>query len=385
MRTTTSAHRIVFWTMTLVLVAGTLQAKSPLERLNPFSWGSSKSSDKPEPVPQPTASQKAELQMTLARSLEREDKLEQAIVIYNDLLKKDDDRIEAYQRSAIVNDQLGNFEESDKLYRAALKREPKNAELHCDRGYSLYLQDRDAEAEKTLRQALTLNPRLARAHNNLALVLAHNGKDEQALAEFSQGGCHEADARVNLAFCLMARKEWIKARQQLELASTADPNAPAIGPALAYLRAKAPAQVAGTVAAISRPEQPIAKTMPALMDTIPPNTVATTTSYEVAQFASELPFVTAASAPWTQTKSLDYAVPLEQAAIERRESVAQRAYSDDKHVKLVVPAGAPSTVGTPPEDAAAMPANPPLGVASPRLKSEIRFVVHREPINTLKR
>src|SRR6476620_4440318 len=157
MRTTTSAHRIALLTITLALVGGTLEAKSPLDRLNPFSWGSSRNSDKPEPIPVPSESQKADLQMSVGRSLEREGKLEQAIAIYRDALKNDDHCIEAYQRSAIVNDQLGNFEESDKLYRAALKRDPKNAELLCDRGYSFYLQNRHAEAEKALREALALN------------------------------------------------------------------------------------------------------------------------------------------------------------------------------------------------------------------------------------
>src|SRR5205085_1717978 len=164
-----------------------------------------------------------------------------------DVLKKDDHRSDVYQRLAIVNDQLGNFNESDKFYRAGLKRDPKNAELLCDRGYSFYLQNRDKEAEQTLRQTLVLNPRLARAHNNLALVMARNGRNEESLAEFSQGGCREGDARVNLAFCMMARREWTMASQELQRALAADPNSPAIKQGLAYLRAKAPPEVAETV------------------------------------------------------------------------------------------------------------------------------------------
>ena len=151
------------------------------------SWFSSTPSPaKPTPVPKPDAKQKVDMEMELGRSLEREGKLNEALKVYEEVAKKDSRRVDTQQRLAILNDQLGNFKESDKIYAAALKREPKNAELLCDRGYSFYLQDRNAESESTLRGALAIDPHLARAHSNLGLVLARDGKSDEALMEFSR-------------------------------------------------------------------------------------------------------------------------------------------------------------------------------------------------------
>jgi Tfp pilus assembly protein PilF len=201
------------------------------------SWfNSAPSPAKPIPAPEPNAKQKAEMEMELGRSLEREGKLNEALKVYEEVAKKDSRRIDAQERMAIVNDQLGNFKEADKIYATALKREPKNFDLLCDRGYSFYLQDRDAEAESMLRQALAIDPHMARAHNNLGLVLAHNGKSDEALKEFSRGGCRESDARVNLAYCLMAQRDFSSAQKQLQLAMAADPQSDSPGRGLAHLR-----------------------------------------------------------------------------------------------------------------------------------------------------
>jgi Tfp pilus assembly protein PilF len=399
--------------MTVALAAGTLHAKSPLDKLNPFSWASSKSSDKPDPAPGPTESQKAELQVSVGRSLEREGKLEQAAAIYSDALKKDDHSIEAYQRAAIVNDQLGKFEESDKLYRAALKQEPKNAELLCDRGYSFYLQNRPAEAEKTLLEALAINPRLARAHNNLALVLAHNDRDEQALAQFAQGGCSEADARVNLAFCMMARRDWAMARQEFQRASAAAPNSPAIKNGLAYLRAKAPPQVAETAPTIPAPIAPvptpaIAKAPSAIVSAppapaaSPSATAATLTSYETPRSApatrpstsapttasSELmtlsELMSLAPVPQREQPVLDLAGLAIKPADAAPQPVSRPTPSPPRVVKLVIPEGVSSKPTAQPVPVPAPTADDGLATFYSQPKSEIRIVERTQRLGTVK-
>jgi hypothetical protein len=77
---------------------------------------------------------------------------------------------------------------------------------------------------------------MARAHNNLGLVLARSGKSEEALHEFSRAGCRESDARVNLAYCLMAQRDFSAAQKQLQLAMVADPRSEAPGRGLTHLR-----------------------------------------------------------------------------------------------------------------------------------------------------
>src|SRR4026208_2497775 len=113
MRTKTTTCFAGLLATVLALSGGQLDAKSPFSKFNPFAWNPSTTS-KPEPAPVPNASKKAELQMSMGRSMERQGRVDEALIVYQDILKKDSRRIDANQRLAIVNDQLGNFEESDK-------------------------------------------------------------------------------------------------------------------------------------------------------------------------------------------------------------------------------------------------------------------------------
>src|SRR5215210_7793225 len=102
---------------------------------------------------------------------------------YQDALRRDAHRADAYLRLAVLNDRQGKFSESAELYQQALSARPGDPDIYSDKGYSLYLQRRWAEAEMSLRQAIVLKPDHARAHNNLGLVLAHTGRLEPALEE----------------------------------------------------------------------------------------------------------------------------------------------------------------------------------------------------------
>jgi tetratricopeptide (TPR) repeat protein len=75
-----------------------------------------------------------------------------------------------------------------------------------------------------LRQAITLDNKHSRAHNNLALVLAQNGRLNDALSEFHKGGSDGASAHANLAFVLTMERRWNEARDQYRLALAADPS-----------------------------------------------------------------------------------------------------------------------------------------------------------------
>jgi len=168
--------------------------------------------------------QVADVQLTLARSLEHRGENEQAIEAYRKAVEKDPRRATGYWRMAILQDRLGRVSESEALYQEALKRDSKNPDLHCDYGYSLYLQRRWAESEERLRKAIALNPRHRRAHNNLGLVLAQTEQSEAALAEFRKAGCDPAEARSNLAFVMTLNHRWDDAREQYERALDANPD-----------------------------------------------------------------------------------------------------------------------------------------------------------------
>jgi Tfp pilus assembly protein PilF len=164
------------------------------------------------------------MQVALGRVAERRGDPEQAMAAYQEALKRDKRRSDAYQRLAVLHDRKGEFRQSAELYRQALEADPGNPDIYCDQGYSLYLQRRWADAEMSMRQAIVLRPEDARAHNNLGLILAHDHRDSEAVAEFRKAGASRADAHNNMAFALTTEGRWPDARAQYRLALAADPT-----------------------------------------------------------------------------------------------------------------------------------------------------------------
>src|SRR5262245_59019417 len=178
----------------------------------------------PEPQSNLTAAQQADVQIAMGRVTENQGDLAGAMAAYQQALSRDQKSAEAHARMAVVHDKQGEFRESAELYRKALKLSPGNPDIYCDMGYSLYLQRRWAEAEMNLRQAIALSPNFARAHNNLAMLLARDTRVDAALTEFKKGGSDKATAHANLAFVLTTENRWEDARQQYQLALAANPS-----------------------------------------------------------------------------------------------------------------------------------------------------------------
>jgi hypothetical protein len=101
-----------------------------------------------------------------------------------------------------------------------------------------------------LKQAIARDPKHLRAHSNLGLVLAHNARPEEAVAEFLKSGCDEADARENVAFVLTTERHWDEARGQYRLALQARPASES-----AQSRLK---QLDTLVAKVENPRRPVA-------------------------------------------------------------------------------------------------------------------------------
>jgi Flp pilus assembly protein TadD len=176
-----------------------------------------------KPAGKLTASQAADVQVAMGRSLESQGDLEGALVSYREAAKRDPKRADAPLRMAVTLDKMGRFAEAAPFYELALKASPGDPEIFCDRGYSLYVQSRYAEAETQFRQALARRPDLSRAHNNLGVLLGRTGRAGEALAEFNKAGIPEADAHLNLAFALALDLRWAEAKQHVAIARKLDP------------------------------------------------------------------------------------------------------------------------------------------------------------------
>jgi Flp pilus assembly protein TadD len=168
--------------------------------------------------------QVADVQVAMGRVQERHGELGLAQASYLEAVEHDASRADACERLGILCDRQGKVAESRKWYDKARAARGPNPDLLCNQGYSEYLQGHWTVAETNLRQAIALDPGHCRAHNNLGLVLAQVGQKEEALAEFRNAGCSEAEARANLAFALALRQNWPEARAQYQRALSADPS-----------------------------------------------------------------------------------------------------------------------------------------------------------------
>ena len=147
------------------------------------------------PEPWLSKKQAADVEVSLGRSAEDQGRFDQARSAYLEALKRDPKRADAELRLAILDDRKGDEAGADRHFSRALKLRPKDPEILCDQGYSLYLRRRWSDAETSLKHALAIDPSHPRSHANLALVLARQGDSPGALAEFARAGCDPSDAR----------------------------------------------------------------------------------------------------------------------------------------------------------------------------------------------
>lgn len=186
------------------------------------------------PQPQVSKRESADMHVALGRSIEEQGRPEEARAPYIQALKADPKRADAELRLAILDDMKGDQTGADRHFGRALKLKPKDPEILCDRGYSLYLRRRWSDSEACLKQALAIDPAHARSHTNLGLVLARRGDGPAALAEFARAGCDPADARSNLALVMALEGRLEDSRAEYAMALSAKPGS---SPAKEGLRA----------------------------------------------------------------------------------------------------------------------------------------------------
>lgn len=97
-----------------------------------------------------------------------------------------------------VADQMGNHRDAQAYYAAALKIVPQQPDVLSNLGLSYALEHRMAEAETTLRQAAAQPTADVRVRQNLAMVLAMEGKDGAA-QDVSRRDMAPVDAAENVA------------------------------------------------------------------------------------------------------------------------------------------------------------------------------------------
>ena len=101
----------------------------------------------------------------------------------------------------LTRQQLGYWQDSETLFRHALKVTRNNYIAHNNLGSALNEKGQTEEAISQFEQAILIKPNYAVAHDNLAVVLDKHGQTDGAIREFQEVIClkpNDADAHNNL-------------------------------------------------------------------------------------------------------------------------------------------------------------------------------------------
>jgi tetratricopeptide (TPR) repeat protein len=153
--------------------------------------------------------------------MEKDGKEIEAIAYYEKADQGGDPK--AARRLAVLYDEQKDYHRAMVLYKQLLQKSPRDAELLMDVGYCYYNQGNWAEAEKHLRQAVALNPKLARAWINLGMTLAQSYRTAESLEAFGKV-VSPAQAQSNLAFILTTQGRYEDAKAYYRKALAGEPD-----------------------------------------------------------------------------------------------------------------------------------------------------------------
>ncbi len=122
----------------------------------------------------------------------------------------------------------GRLLDAERLLRSACEAAPRDARAFHVAGVVAH-QLKRADAAALLERAVTIEPRLAEAHNDRGVVLAANGMFSEALTSFEMAvelKPDDVEARNNLARALQSVGRAGEAAPQLERVLKASPNSP---------------------------------------------------------------------------------------------------------------------------------------------------------------
>lgn len=116
----------------------------------------------------------------LARSLQAQGRLDEAIVSYRAAINLRDDVAPYHNDIASALAIQKKYEEAIKHFLMALELEPENVKSLFNLGTALYSNGDLEEAMVQFRKVIALDPTHARAHNNLAVALKDSGQLQEA-------------------------------------------------------------------------------------------------------------------------------------------------------------------------------------------------------------
>jgi Tfp pilus assembly protein PilF len=181
----------------------------------------------PQPAAQPVATfnsqQAALLCRTTGEGLEKQGYTAEATRQYENARAHDPQLKGVSRRLAVLYDLQGDTQRAEAEYQRALTEHPGDAELLNDLGYFHYRHDRVKDAEKWLRNAVSVDPNCRCAWINLGQVLARQKRFDESFQAFAHV-LRPAEAYSNLGVLLAKQGRTEEARTAFQQAANLDPT-----------------------------------------------------------------------------------------------------------------------------------------------------------------
>jgi tetratricopeptide (TPR) repeat protein len=109
------------------------------------------------------------------------------------------------------------------MFREGIRAEPESAMIQNNLGCNFLLQKKFFEAEEAFRFAMVSSPDFQRAHMNLGIALVHQGRFDEALAEFKKVVAEDV-AHYNVGVVCIQKQDYSKSQAYLREALAINPK-----------------------------------------------------------------------------------------------------------------------------------------------------------------
>lgn len=164
-----------------------------------------------------------DLYLSMAEASERLGNNEEAEKQYQAALEQAPKSAEVLVAYAHSLDRQGRFGEATELYQRAAAAHPKDAAVQNDLGLCYHRQEMLSEAAHALTRAVELQGDRKLYRNNLAAVLVDQGRFDEAYVHLKDAH-GDAIAHYNLGYMLSRKGDNSEALRHFQLASAADPT-----------------------------------------------------------------------------------------------------------------------------------------------------------------
>ncbi len=164
-----------------------------------------------------------------ANQLHQVGKLDQAEVIYRQLLERDENNAVGNNLMGLLCIHTNRFHEAVSYIEKALVQRPDDSQSHSNLGFVLKMLKRFNEAEVHLKQALAIEPNDPVTHNDLGNVYQELGRYNEAIASYGRALAMQpryAEAHHNLGAALLADGQFDEAVASLQQALALTPDPP---------------------------------------------------------------------------------------------------------------------------------------------------------------